>query len=130
MSQAALDALPFFRQSWTFPDSCVIKRKTADLLNQSTGEYTPTFAAPSYSGPCLIRPESSSDVEAGQELLALHGYTVFIPYTENDQLPEDVVDITSATDTMLNGRQFVVKNIPVDTYVTVRRLICEDVTSG
>lgn len=129
MSQAATDHLPFFRTQWTFPDACVVKRKTGVALNQTTGVNEPTYTT-NYDGPCLVRPQSTSEVTAGQELLALHGYIVFIPYTEDDQEVEDLVDVTSATDTRLTGKQFVVKNIPLDTYVTVRRLICEDVTSG
>lgn len=125
--------LPLWRTRWAtrMTDSCVVKRHVAGpgVLNQSTGVYAPSYTT-NYTGPCLVRPLSPGEAVSGQELLSLHGYTVFIPYTEDDQLPEDLVDVTSATDTMLTGKQFVVKNIPLDTDVTVRRLICEDVSSG
>lgn len=132
MSEAT-DTLAFFRTRWAtrYTDTCVIKRHVVGpgVLNQSTGVYAPSYTT-NYSGPCLIRPVQAGEQEAGQELLATHGYIVSIPYTENDQLPEDLVDVTSATDTYLTGRQFVVKNIPGDTYITDRKLVCEDVSSG
>lgn len=133
MANPAVDSLAMFRSYWAtrYTDSCTIKRHVAGpgVLNQTTGEYAPTYTT-NYSGPCLIRPIAPGEAAAGEELLAVHGYTVHIPYTENDQLPGDLVDVTSATDTYLTGRQFVVKNVDGDTYITDRKLICEDVSSG
>ena len=123
--------LAFFRTQWAlrYTDSCVVKRRTGTVLNQTTGVNEPTYTT-NYSGPCLVRPLSAAAVNAGQELVATRGYTVFIPYTEDDQLPEDLVDITSATDTFLTGKTIVVTNVEGDTYVTTRRLDCEEVVSG
>lgn len=127
----ATDLLPFFRTQWAtrLTDTCVVKRFATNVLNQTTGVYEPTYAN-NYSGPCLVRPLSAAEVQVGQELVATHGYTVFLPSTEDDQLPEDIVDVTSATDTFLTGKSFVVTNVEGDTYNTVRRLICEEVVSG
>lgn len=126
----ATDTLEYFRGQWAerFTDSCVVKRVTGNVLNQTTGVYEPTFAN-NYSGPCLVRPLTPSDVQAGQELIATRGYSVFLPYTEDDQLPEDLIDVTSATDAFLTGKQFVVRNIEGDTYITRRELICEEVVA-
>lgn len=123
--------LAFFRTQWAlrFTDTCVVKRFATNVLNQTTGVVEATYTN-NYSGPCLVRPNSAAEAQAGQELVATRGYTVFLPYTEDDQLPEDLVDVTSATDTFLTGKQFVVTNVEGDTYVTVRRLICEEVVSG
>lgn len=123
--------LPFFRTQWAtrFTDSCVVKRRTGSTLNQTTGVNEPTYAN-NYSGPCLVHPLTPGATDAGQELVATRGYTVFIPYTEDDQLPEDLVDITSATDTFLTGKTIVVTNVEGDTYNTVRHLTCEEVVSG
>ena len=130
MANPATDSLAFFRTQWAtrYTDTCVIKRGVT-TLNTTTGQYESVYTT-NYSGPCLVRPLSPGEAAAGEELLATHGYTVHIPYTENDQLPEDLVDVTSATDTYLTGRQFVIKNIDGDTYITDRKLICEDVSSG
>lgn len=113
------------RHNSRMTDSCVVKRETGPpTLNQTTGVYEPTYTN-NYSGPCLVRPLTAADTQAGQELIATRGYLVQLPYTEDDQLPDDLVDITSATDTFLTGKQFVVRNIPGDTYVTRRDLFCE-----
>lgn len=128
MANPAVDLLPFFQGHWAtrFTDSCVVKRESGGALNQTTGVYEPTFAN-SYSGPCLVRPLTPADAQAGQELVAVRGYAIFLPFTENDQLPGDLVDVTSATDTFLTGKQFVVRNVHGDTYVTRRELQCEEV---
>lgn len=123
--------LAFFRTEWAtrFTDSCIVKRRTGSTLNQTTGVNEPTYTT-NYDGPCLVRPLSAAAEDAGQELVATRGYQVFIPYTEDDQLPEDLVDITSATDTFLTGKTIVVTNVHGDTYNTRRALICEEVVSG
>lgn len=123
--------LPFFRTQWAtrFTDTCIIKRRTGMALNQSTGVNEPTYNT-HYSGPCLVRPLSGSEVVAGQELVATHGLIVFIPYTEVGHLPEDLIDVTSTTAADLSGRQFVITNVELDTYDTVRKLTCEEVVSG
>ena len=73
---------------------------------------------------------SASEADFGQELAELRMYDVFIPYTEFDPLPGDLVDVTSATDSGLTGKQFTVRNIQFDTYVTRRHLVCEDIVNG
>lgn len=120
--------LPFWQARWLtrMVDSCVVKRVTSTSFNDTTGVRTPTYTT-QYSGVCLVRPLSPGSVEFGQELVETRGYTVFVPYTEEDPLPDDLVDITSTSDGFLDGKQFVVRNVPGDTHVTVRRLLCEEV---
>lgn len=125
------DTLAFFRTQWAtrYTDSCVVKRFATNVLNQTTGVVEPTYTT-IYSGPCLVRPASAGEAQAGQELVATHDFVVSLPYTETAELPKDLVDVTSSTDPYLTGRQFVVTNIPGDTYITDRKLECQDVTSG
>lgn len=120
--------LGFFRTQWAdrFTDSCIVKRTTGTTLNQTTGQYEPTYTE-NYDGPCLVRPISPSDVVIGQEQVGVLGYNVFLPYTETDQEKGDLVDVTSATDARLTGKQFVVNGVDADTYITKRTLTCEDV---
>lgn len=127
MSEAT-DLLPFFQTEWAkrFTDSCVVKRATGQSFSDITGTYTPTYTT-NYSGPCLIRPLNAGDLSVGEEQVGTRGYAVFIPYTETDQLRGDVVDVTSATDAFLTGKSFVVSNLPGDTYITKRTLICDEV---
>lgn len=133
MANPATDTLAFFRTQWAtrYTDSCVIKRHVAGpgVLNQTTGVYAPSYTT-IYSGPCMVHRETPGATVAGQELVATHTYTLSIPYTEDDELPEDLVDVTSTTDTYLNGRQLVVKEIYGDSHITDRKLGCEDVSSG
>ena len=125
------DTLPLWRARWLtrMVDSCVVKRITGNSFNDTTGVNTPTYTT-QYSGECLVRPLAPGSAEFGQELVETRGYTVFIPYDEEDPLPDDLVDITSTSDGFLDGKQFVVRNIRGDTDVTVRRLICQEVVGG
>lgn len=130
---AVTDAVAFFRSSGQWPsrmvDTCVVKRVTGSTFNDTTGVRTPTYTT-QYSGACLVRPLQAGSVEFGQELVETRGYTVFVPYDETDPLPDDLVDVTSTFDGLLNGKQFVVRNIHGDTNLTVRRLTCQEVVSG
>ena len=125
MSEAT-DALPFFRTRWAtrMTDTCVVKRATGQTFSDVTGVYSPTYTT-KYSGPCLVRPLVPGEVTAGEELIGTRGYSVFIPYTEDDQQRGDIIDVTSATDTFLTGKSLVITNIPGDTYITKRTLVCE-----
>lgn len=127
----ATDLLGFFRTEWAdrLTDSCVVKRETGSSFSDVTGVSTPTYTT-NYTGACLVRPLGPSEASFGQELLEVRGYTVFLPYSETDQLPGDLVDVTSTTDGFLTGKQFVVRNVNGDTYITNRALICEEVASG
>lgn len=124
----ATDTLAFFRTEWAlrFTDSCVVKRQTGTTLNQATGQYEPTYVE-NYDGPCLVRPISPSEAVIGQEQVGVLGYNVFLPYTETDQEKGDLVDVTSATDSRLSGKQVVVNGVDADTYITKRTLTCEDI---
>lgn len=124
-------AVAFFRTQRVsrYTDACVIKRFATNVLNQTTGVYEPTYST-IYTGPCLIRPAAPSLTQAGQELVATHGYDLSLPYTEILELPEDLVDITASTDAFLVGKQFVIVNMPGDTYITNRMIPCEEVVSG
>ena len=51
---------------------------------------------------------------------------VLVPYDEADPLPGDLVDVTSTTDSRLNGNQLVVLAVGGDSYNTVRKLFCEE----
>lgn len=131
MSEAT-DTLPFFRAQWAarLVDACVVKRDDGNpSFNESTGVYTRNFDT-QYSGACLVRPLAASDADYGQELAELRAYSVFILYTETDPLPGDLVDITSATDSFLTGKQFTVKSVSGDTYNTRRQLLCEEQVNG
>jgi hypothetical protein len=127
MTNPALDTAALTRTIWDtrFTDSCVIKEQTGRTLNTSTGVYTPTYTT-RYSGPCLVRPAGSSDAVYGQQLVVVFDHVVMIPWDEDDPAVNHLVDITSATDPKLTGKQFTIRGIPGDTYTTHRILLCQD----
>lgn len=123
----ATDKLAFFRTQWTdrFTDSCVVKEETGTILNQTTGVYEPTFTT-RYSGACLVRPATDRDADYGQQLVVVFDHVVFIPWDETAPDVNHLIDVTSATDPKLTGKQFIIRGIPRDTYVTRRMLLCQE----
>jgi len=123
----ASDTLPFFRTQWAtrFTDTCVVKEETGRTLNTTTGIYTPTYTT-RYSGACLVRPASESDAAYGQQLVVVFDHVVMIPWDETAPAVNHLVDITSATDPKLTGKQMIVRGIPGDTYTTHRILLCQE----
>lgn len=127
----ATDVAAFFRNQWAdrFEDTCAVKRAGSETFNSTTGVYETTYST-TYSGPCLIRPSANDDAQAGEQQAEIRFYTVFVPYTTTNVVPDDLVDVTSAHDDYLNGLQFVVRNVAGDTYNHVRKLRCEEVVNG
>lgn len=126
----ANDLATFFQDEWSnrMVDSCVVKRETSTSFSTTSGTYSPTYSTIS-STACLIRPASAGDEQAGERQAELRMYSVYIPYTVTGVEPDDLVDVTSTNDGFINGKQFVVRNIPGDTYNHRRKLECEEVVN-
>lgn len=123
-----------FRDLWAdrFTDAsstCVIKRQTGESLNTTTGVITPTYTN-QYSGVCIWRPGLRTDADAGEQQVEIRFGTLIVPYDTDGIKPDDLVDMTSTRDADLNGKQLVVRNVPADTYLTARKLFCEDNQGG
>lgn len=127
----ATGTLAFFRTQWAnrLVDTCTIVKRTAGALNTTTGVYAPTEAT-HYTGPCLVRPEGPSSIEAGEELVEMRGYLVVIPYTETAVVVDDIVKVDSTRDGVLDVKELVVRNVRADSYNTARKLDCEDNQGG
>lgn len=127
MPNPAVDLLPFFRTYWAtrFTDSCVVKEETGTAFSDVTGQYTPTYTT-RYTGGCLVRPATKSDVTYGQQLVVTFDHVVFLPWDATGPDVNHLVDITSATDPKLTGKTMTINGIPKDTYVTERTLLCQD----
>lgn len=123
--------LSFFRTQWAdrMTETCVVKRVDSEVFNTTTGSYVVAYDT-TFSGECLVRPMGASDAQSGEHQAELRMYQVFLPYDETDFQPDDLIDVTSTSDSYLTGRQFVVRNVPGDTYNTVRKLVCEEVVDG
>lgn len=127
----ATDTLALFRTQWAdrLEDSCVIREITGTALNTTTGVITPTYTQ-RYSGSCLVRPQSPSSAQVGEQLTEQRGYLVVIPYSETAIGVDMEVVVTSTTDAKLNGKVLIVRNVRTDTYNTARKLDCEDNQGG
>lgn len=127
----ASSTIGFFRSQWAqrFVDSCVIKRQTGESFDADTGQTTSTYTN-QYSGGCLWRPGIQLDDQFGEQQVELRFGTLYIPYDETDPEPDDLVDMTSTRDGVLDSKQLVVRNVSHDTYNTRRILYCEDNQGG
>jgi hypothetical protein len=100
-------------------------------LNETTGVLTPTYLSPHpYEGVCIWRPGLRVDEDAGEQQIEIRYGTLIVPYGTDDIEPDDLVDMTSTTDTDLDGKQLVVRNVTTDTYLTARKIFCEDNQGG
>ena len=124
----ATETVPLFQAHWAdrFTDTCTIIRTTGQTLNTTTGAYSAGTPTTVYSGACLVRPQAASSAQFGGEQVELRGYNVFVPYTVEGVLPDDVVTVTSTTDGELDGKTLIVHNVQSDTYNTRRLLECEN----
>lgn len=123
----ATDTLAFFRTEWAgrFVDTCVIKEQTGESFSDVTGVTTPTYTT-RYTGACLARPASNADINFGQQLIVVFDHVVSIPWNQDTVGLNMLVDMTSTHDGKLNGKTFVIRGIPVDSYTTHRILLCAE----
>lgn len=123
----AVDSLPLFRARWAerFTDTCLARDVTGTVLNESTGVNEPTYTT-RYSGPCQIRPASEGEAVYGQRLVVTFSHVLHLPWDATGPGPGTSVEVTSATDPRLTGRQFTVRGIPNDTLLTHRILFLEE----
>ena len=122
--------VPLFRNQWASrfsaaTNSAVIKRQSGSSFSDVTGQTTPTYST-QYSGAAIVRPSTPAYSEYGEERTTQLRFMVLVPYDEADPLPGDLVDVTSTTDSRLNGNQLVVLAVGGDSYNTVRKLFCEE----
>lgn len=127
----ASDTVAYFRTEWAdrLVDSCVFAPRVLGGLDTTTGVH-PTSGTPTYSGPCLVRPQSAASVVAGEELIEQRGYLVVLPWDAVGVGIDDIGTVTSTFDGVLNTKQVVVRNVRADTYNTARKLDCEDNQGG
>ena len=116
-----------FRNRWALQltDACVIETATGDSIDGS-GTRVVTWSAV-YTGSCLVWPLSDGDSEAGGIQVETRGYDVRIPYDETTVSVDDRVRVTASADGYLTGKILTVRNVEGDSFMTVRRLVCEDV---
>lgn len=113
-------------------DACTITRNDGDpVFDSTTGTYSqPT--TPIYTGKCRVKPSvlsGNTTVQAGEERVALWPYSVSVPVAVADVRLDDIVTVTTSADASLIGVTLRVRSIGRGTFITARRLDCEE-TSG
>lgn len=109
-------------------ETVVIARTDYDhpVTNPDTGldEYPTTEL---YRGPGRVRPYTGrGNGSAGDTVLSMPVYLASVPLSVTDVTAGDVVTIENPTDPWFTGRTLKVRNVVAGTYVTARRLECEE----
>lgn len=113
-------------------DTCTITRAGAGerTFNATTNSYTDPADTTVYTGACRVKPSALSGnttAQAGEREVSLWPYSVSIPFAETAEL-DDVVTVTASADPSLVGRTLRVRSVARGTYLTARRLDCEEVS--
>jgi hypothetical protein len=112
-------------------DACTIRRKTGGTTDPETGSIVPVWAVV-YTGKCKIqqvaRLARPNDVGEAYKILDL--IEVHVPTSATAFVPDDVITVdTSVLDPDLPARQLIVRGLIHKSFLTARRLLCQEVTS-
>lgn len=118
-------------------DTCRVVRRTGGTWNDTTGTYGPSTDTEFYSGVCRVEALSGQQgnrIVVGDEAVIDRSIRVFIPFSEIDVKPEDVVIIAASSDAAMVGKELVVVEAagaasPLSD-IAARWLVCEFVQEG
>jgi hypothetical protein len=79
-----------------------------------------------WSGVCWVRPATDDEVRAGESVVGLHLYTVWLPWDTEGIALDQIFTATSSADPYLVGREFRVVRVAGGSQTPHRRLLCED----
>lgn len=113
-------------------DTITFRPVTDQTTDPTTGEVTPTYGDPVYSGKCKIQQQRLRYPEtpaAGEHQWTLGVTEIHLPVTADaaNVALDHVGEIDSSFNTSNVGRQFRVQTPDTKTYQTAIRLICEEV---
>lgn len=112
-----------------FVDTCTIRKPVASVFDPDAG-YTDATGDTVYTGRCWVRPFASEQVvQAGEDVEALHRYTVRLPWKTTGIEKDQLVTITNSEDPHMVGRVLRVRDVQGGSQNTSRRLVCEDTLS-
>lgn len=119
-------------------DSCLIKRKTDETVDEATDQITPVYSTiydspttPGAGAPCRVKPfQSGHNSTAGESPLQLQRYEIQLPWDAgSDVLEDDLVIITATDDAGLLAwtaqHPFVVTDPLYNGTATVRHIVVE-----
>jgi hypothetical protein len=112
-------------------DACIIDRVTGEVLNETTGQMTPTYAT-IYTGMCRVQAvgTQAGSPNAGEHQFTVVGHVIQLPIDTTVYRVADRVRLTVATlDPALVGVALAVASLTAKSHATMRRLICDEVIS-
>lgn len=114
-------------------ETCTITRPgTAHTTDPTTGKVSYAGSA-LYSGKCRVQMMTGTRgdalEQAGERAFVVQSAIISVPATVTGVRVGDVVKVTAAAlDADLTNRQYRVQDVVHKTFVTARRLICQEVT--
>ncbi len=109
------------------PDTCVIRRKTGTVFNETTGKNEPAYDTTVYTGPCKVQEGGkvmAGEAVAGAREVVLLQLFLHLPF-DTVVAVDDLAEVTASADPALVGRNLRVQNLMVGTHKTARRLPVE-----
>lgn len=104
-------------------DTCLIRLRTGETVDQNTAEVVPTYDT-IYEGKCRVQQSNiqAAEEDAGQAALLMVRLQLQIPAAVTGIEPDMDVDITASRDPDLVGRPYVVRDLFHKTDAGSRRI--------
>ncbi len=104
-------------------DTCTIRRRTAEAVDDNSGVVTPTWAEV-YAGQCRVQQRNpvAQQQTPGPDFQLLVQLELQLPVTVTGVLVGDEVTITASTDPELVGTVLIVRDLAAKSQASARRL--------
>lgn len=117
-------------QETFLPDTCTVTRSDATpTFNEATGQYDADPDSTIYTGACRISAMDQQQrmAQFGETSVDLLLYIATFPYDAPVFNKDDVVMVTVSNDPQLVGRTIEVHSVQVDSLLTARRVVLQEV---
>lgn len=104
-------------------DTCTIRRRTGEAVDDNSGVVTPTWAEV-YAGQCRVQQRNpiAQQQTPGPDFQLLVQLELQLPVTVTGVLVGDEVTVTASTDPELVGTVLIVRDLGVKSQASARRL--------
>ena len=104
-------------------DTCTIRRRTGEAVDDNTGVITPTWLDV-YAGQCRVQQRNpiAQQQTPGPDFQLLVQLELQLPVTVTGVLVGDEVTVTASTDPELVGTVLIVRDLGVKSQASARRL--------
>jgi hypothetical protein len=107
-------------------DTGTIRAASSLAYDPELGHDVDTPGDQVWSGLCWVRPATADEVRAGEGIVGLHFYTVWLPWDTEDVEVDQIFTATTCADPYLIGRDLRVVRVVGGSQNPHRRLLCED----